>query len=172
MQGFRECLGGFRQLAGSPRPARVPLLHEHELRIIRDNSTAQGKLRARGCSSPALWELWESSVGWQEGAGCSQERGQAGLRRHLRQRRASPREAFGSRRVPSTLLILTQCFEFCSEQSIISDQIIIKALLALKHMSLTRAINPFIAIVATAEELVRCEREISSEREPGPALTK
>lgn len=111
-------------------------------------------------------------MGSEEGAGCSQECSQAGLKRHLHQGRVSPSEAFGSRKVPSTLLILTQCFEFCSEQSIISNQIIIKALLALKHMSLTRAINLFIAIVATAEELVPCERETPSEREPGPEFTK
>lgn len=60
--------------------------------------------------------------------------------------------AFSSRALPSTLLGLTRCFKFCSEQSIISNQIIIKALLALKHMSLTIAINLFITIVTTEEE--------------------
>lgn len=66
--------------------------------------------------------------------------------------------AFSSRALPSTLLGLTRCFKFCSEQSIISNQIIIKALLALKHMSLTIAINLFITIVTTEEEPTQRER--------------
>lgn len=68
----------------------------------------------------------------------------------------SSSDVFCSRILPSTLLGLTQCFKFCSEQSIISNQIIIKALSALKHMSLTTAINLFITIVTTEEKTMQC----------------